>query len=38
MLVAGVFLFEELKTCPKMFQNRNQTDIFPEHISLYETE
>ena len=38
MLVVGVFLFEELKTCPKMFQNRIKLDIFPEHMGLYQTE
>ena len=38
MLVAGVFLFGELKICPKMFQNRTKLGIFPAHMSLYQTE
>ena len=38
MLVAGVFLFEEFKTCPKIFQNRTKLGIFPEHMGLYQTE
>ena len=34
MLVAGVFLFEELKTCPKMFQNRTKL-TFSLNTSAY---
>ena len=31
MLVAGVFLFKELKTCPKMFQNRTKMTFSQTH-------
>ena len=39
MIVAGVFLFEKLKTCSIYnVLKQDQNDIFPEHMGLYQTE